>query len=114
MTAITAPARRRLAGRRLIDHTAGRHFQVTMRNDFLTPRGTPYKWQELTASVERTVIGGGAAGFVPVRYRWQRVDARTGTPKAAGERREWTFARGQSFTSLLQQAELGGAQPGLP
>ena len=79
-----------------------------MRNDFLTPRGTPYKWQELTASVERTVIGGGGPTVVPVRYEWQRVDAQIGSPAGAEQRREWTFARGQSFTSLLLHAELDG------
>jgi hypothetical protein len=101
-------ATRPLAGRRRIDPSTGQVFQASMRNDFLTPRGTPYKWQELTASIERTVIGGGGPTVVPVRYEWQRVDAQTGSPAGAEQRREWTFARGQSFTSLLLHAELDG------
>jgi hypothetical protein len=110
---MTALADGRLAGRRWIDRAAGRRFEATMRNDFLTPRGTPYKWQELTASVERTVTGSGVPTVVPVRYQWRRVDARTGNPAGAGERREWTFARGQSFTSVLLHTELDedGAWP---
>jgi hypothetical protein len=96
----------RLATRRLVDPTTERRFQASMRNDFLTPRGTPYKWQELTARVSREVIGGGGPTVVPVRYRWQRVDARTGTPTTAGDRREWTFARGQSFRSVLLHTDL--------
>lgn len=107
----SAPASTRLAGRRRIDPTARRRFQASMRNDFLTPRGTPYKWQELTASIERTVVGGGAPTVVPVQYQWQRVDVRTGTPAGPGEQREWTFARGQSFRSLLLHCELDGAAP---
>ncbi len=99
-----------LPGRRLVDPGAGRAFQLSMRNDFLTPSGAPYKWQELTASLERTVTGGGAPTVVPVRYRWQRVDVRTGTPAAAGDRREWTFARGQSFGSTLLHTELTGTE----
>lgn len=99
---------RPLAGRRRIDPSTGRVFQASMRNDFLTPRGTPYKWQELTASIERTVIGGGGPTIVPVRYEWQRLDAKTGSPAGEQPRREWTFARGQSFTSLLLHAELDG------
>ena len=109
--AVSALADRRLTGRRWIDRAAKRQFQASMRNDFLTPRGTPYKWQEMTAGIERTVISGGWPTVVPVRYRWQRVDARTGTPTAAGERREWTFARGQSFSSMLLHTELGGQAP---
>ncbi len=107
MTGVLAD--RPLTGRRRIDPTVARHFRATMRNDFLTPRGTPYKWQELTASVDRTVIGGGVPTVVPVRYRWQRVDAGTGTPTGSGERREWTFARGQSFRSALLHTEVAGA-----
>jgi hypothetical protein len=111
MTAVSE-ATRPLAGRRRIDPSAGRVFQASMRNDFLTPRGTPYKWQELTASLERTVIGGGGATVVPVRYEWQRVDAQVGNPDGEQTRREWTFARGQSFTSLLLHTELEGTEGG--
>ncbi|GGM20768.1 hypothetical protein GCM10011608_01720 [Micromonospora sonchi] len=100
-----------LAGRRRIDPAAKRLFQVSMRNDFLTPRGTPYKWQELTASVDRTVIGPAAPTVVPVSYGWQSVSARTGIPEQATDWREWTFARGQSFRSVLLHAELDGADP---
>ena len=113
MTAVSEPTRQ-LTGRRRIDPSTGRVFQASMRNDFLTPRGTPYKWQELTASVERTVIGGGGPTVVPVRYEWQRVDAQIGSPAGAKERREWTFARGQSFTSLLLHTELDGLAPPPP
>ncbi|HET7014470.1 MAG TPA: hypothetical protein VFI65_11200 [Streptosporangiaceae bacterium] len=113
MTAVSE-ATRPLAGRRRIDPSTGRVFQASMRNDFLTPRGTPYKWQELTASVERTVIGGGGPTVVPVRYEWQRVDAQVGNPDGAQTRREWTFARGQSFTSLLLHTELEGVLASTP
>jgi hypothetical protein len=80
-----------------------------MRNDFLTPRGTPYKWQELTASLERTVTGGDVPTITPVRYEWQRVESRVGTPRDASQPREWTFARGQGFDSVLLHAELAGS-----
>jgi hypothetical protein len=113
MTAVSE-ATRPLAGRRRIDPSTGRVFSASMRNDFLTPRGTPYKWQELTASVERTVIGGGGPTVVPVRYEWQRVDAQVGNPDGAQTRREWTFARGQSFTSLLLHTELDGVLAPMP
>ena len=113
---LTAPARRasqpeqpRLAGRRVIDPAVERRFHASMRNDFLTPRGAPYKWQEVTASVRRSVIGGGVPTVVPVRYRWERVDARTGDRKTSTEPREWTFARGQTFQSILLHAEAGAA-----
>jgi hypothetical protein len=111
MTAVSE-ATRPLSGRRRIDPSTGRVFQASMRNDFLTPRGTRYKWQELTAKVERTVIGGGGPTVVPVRYEWQRVDAQVGNPDGEQMRREWTFARGQSFTSLLLHTELDGPAGG--
>lgn len=113
MTA-TSEATRPLAGRRRIDPSSGRVFQASMRNDFLTPRGRPYKWQELTASIERMVIAGGGPTVVPVRYEWQRVDAQAGNPDGAQTRREWTFARGQSFTSLLLHTELDGVPVPMP
>jgi hypothetical protein len=113
MTALTE-ATRPLAGRRRIDPSTGRVFQASMRNDFLTPRGTPYKWQELTASIERTVLPGGGPTVVPVRYEWQRVDAQVGNPDGAQTRREWTFARGQSFTSLLLHTEVDGVLAPMP
>jgi hypothetical protein len=113
MTTSTAPRHDpvddpRLPGRRRIDGTAGRLFAATMRNDFLTPRGAPYKWQELTASLERTVTGGEVPTVIPARYEWHRVESRSGTPSDAGQPREWTFARGQSFDSVLLHAELTG------
>ena len=108
---VRALADSRLAGRRWIDPAAGRQFHATMRNDFLTPRGKTYKWQEMAANFERTVVGGRVPTVVPVEYRWQRVDARTSTPEAAGEWREWTFARGQSFKSTLLHTELDGPAP---
>jgi hypothetical protein len=113
---LTAPARRadepeqpRLAGRRVVDPTVERRFHASMRNDFLTPRGAPYKWQDVTASLRRTVIGGGVPTVVPVRYRWERVAARTGDRNTSTEPREWTFARGQTFQSMLLHAEAGAA-----
>jgi hypothetical protein len=84
-----------------VDPTVERRFHATMRNDFLTPRGTPYKWQEMTASLHRTVIPGRMPTMVPVRYQWERVDVRTGDPRTATDPREWTFARGQSFAWML-------------
>ncbi|HEY3872218.1 MAG TPA: hypothetical protein VGM10_27905 [Actinocrinis sp.] len=108
---VSALADRRLTGRRWIDPAVEQRFHATMRNDFLTPRGTAYKWQEITASLDRSVVGGGVPTVVPVRYRWHRVDARTGTPAGAGKRREWTFARGQSFGSVLFHTDAEGAVP---
>ena len=93
-------------GRRHVDPTVQRRFQALMRNDFLTPRGAPYKWQEMTATVARAVAGGGAPTVVPVTYTWQQVRSRTGTPAAAGEDREWTFARGQRFSSVLLHSDM--------
>ncbi|MFY1632986.1 hypothetical protein ACN27F_06795 [Solwaraspora sp. WMMB335] len=100
-----------VADRRLVDPTRRRRYRATMRNDFLTPRGTPYKWQELTASVDRDVAGAVAPTVVPVRYQWERVQSRTGDPKTAGNWREWTFARGQSFRSVLLHTDLAGDAP---
>jgi len=108
---VSALAGRRLTGRRWIDPAVERRFHATMRNDFLTPRGTAYKWQELTASLDRTVVGGGVPTVVPVRYRWQRVEARTGTPTTAEKPREWTFARGQTFGSVLFHTDAEGEAP---
>jgi len=107
--AVSQLAEAGLAGRRRVDPGAERQFQATMRNDFLTPRGAPYKWQELTASLTRSVTGGGTATVVPVRYQWQRVAACTGSPTESGQPREWTFARGQSFRSILLHTDLVGA-----
>lgn len=103
--AVAAVAKLPMPSRRWVEPGIPRQFQATMRNDFLTPRGTPYKWQEVTAGVTRTLIGGGVPTVVPVRYTWDRVDARTGNPDGEGEPREWTFARGQSFTSLLMHTD---------
>jgi hypothetical protein len=107
------PAEQRLAGRRVVDPAVECCFHASMRNDFLTPHGRPYKWQELTARLRRTVVGGGVPTVVPVRYRWERVDARTGDPTTSTTPREWTFARGQSFRSMLLHAEAGRA-PAVP
>ncbi|MEV0135691.1 hypothetical protein AB0H83_45515 [Dactylosporangium sp. NPDC050688] len=97
----------RLTGRRVVDPAVRRRFHASMRNDFLTPRGTPYKWHDMTATLHRTVLGGGVPTLVPVRYEWERVDVRTGTPTTATDPREWTFARRQGFSSVLLHAEAG-------
>ncbi|MDX2545377.1 hypothetical protein ACOT81_13095 [Streptomyces sp. WI04-05B] len=110
---VSALTGRRTIGRRRIDPSAGRRFDMTMRNDFLTPTGAPYKWQELDASLDRVVVGGGVPTVVPVRYEWQHVRARTGTPKGTENWREWTFARGQSFGSTLLHTDTDGAVPPL-
>ena len=106
---VAAVAKMAMPSRRRVEPASARHFSATMRNDFLTPRGTPYKWQEVTAAVTRTLIGGGVPTVIPVRYTWDRVDARTGNPDGEGDPREWTFARGQSFTSLLMHTDVAGA-----
>lgn len=110
---VSALTEGRLAGRRRVDPAVERPFRATMRNDFLTPGGTPYKWQELDAGFERTVGSGGGTvpTVVPVRYRWQRVSSRTGTPKGAENWREWTFARGQTFGATLLHTDLHGGPP---
>jgi hypothetical protein len=102
------PAELAMVGRRRVDLAVARHFRATMRNDFLTPRGTPYKWQELSARLSRTVTGNPVPTVVPVRYQWQRLDARTGTPTSAQDWREWTFARGQGFDAVLLHTEVDG------
>jgi hypothetical protein len=102
-----------MAGRRRID-LAARDFRATMRNDFLTPRGTPYKWQELRARLSRTVTGNVVPTVVPVRYQWQRLDARTGTPTSAQDWREWTFARDQGFDAVLLHTEVDGGNGDSP
>jgi hypothetical protein len=116
--AVAAVAKMPTPSRRRVEPGAVRQFRATMRNDFLTPRGTPYKWQEVTASVTRTLAGNGPPTVVPVRYTWDRVDARTGNPDGEGEPREWTFARGQSFSSLLMHTDVsepaGGDAAGHP
>jgi hypothetical protein len=108
---VQALAERRLAGRRWVDPAAVPRFQAFMRNDFLTPRGKPYKWQEMSAGYERRVVDGRVPTVVPVEYQWERVDVRTGTPKAEGDWREWTFARAQTFASTLLHTELDGPPP---
>jgi hypothetical protein len=95
-----------LPGRRQVDAAMPRRYEASMRNDFLTPRGTPYKWQEVTAEVDRKVIGTATRTVVPVSYEWQRVASRTGTPDSSTESREWGFARGQSFRSILLHADV--------
>jgi hypothetical protein len=98
--------------RRQLDAVVPRSYQISMRNDFLTPRGTPYKWQEVTAAISRTVTGTAARTVVPVTYEWQHVSSRTGTssrsgkPDSSTESREWGFARGQSFRSVLLHTEV--------
>jgi hypothetical protein len=104
----SSPAEPAMVGRRRVDPAVARHYRASMRNDFLTPRGTPYKWQELSARLSRTVIGSRVPTVVPVRYQWQRLDARTGTPDHAQDWREWTFARGQSFDAVLLHTEIDG------
>ncbi|GAA1641467.1 hypothetical protein [Catellatospora bangladeshensis] len=118
--AVAALAGRPAPDRRRVAPDAVQPFRATMRNDFLTPRGTPYKWQDVTASLTRTLTGGSVGSLVPVRYQWDRVDAGTGSPDGEGEQREWTFARGQSFTSVLMHTDVAGVDrpqdppPGTP
>jgi len=101
-----------LPSRRRIDAAEPQRYSVTMHNDFLTPRGTPYKWQEVTAEVSRSVISSATRTVVPVSYEWRRVASRTGTPDSVSESREWSFARGQSFRSVLLHADVvGGGEP---
>lgn len=100
-----------MPSRRRIDATVPRPFHATMRNDFLTPRGTPYKWHEVTADVDRKVIGNRTPTMLSVTYEWQRVASRSGTPTSATDSREWGFAPGQSFRSVLLHTELVGDAP---
>lgn len=104
--AYAALAGRPLPVRRWVEPGVDRRFRATMRNDFLTPRGTPYKWQDMTATVTRSLLASGVPTVVPVRYAWDRVDVRTGNPDGEGQPREWTFARGQSFTSVLLHTDV--------
>ncbi|GIG56157.1 hypothetical protein Lfu02_05290 [Longispora fulva] len=97
-----------LPARRRVDPDEPRRYHMTMRSDFLTPRGKPYKWQEVTAEVHRSVRGSATPTVVPVRYEWQRVSSRTGTPAEATAPREWTFARGQGFDSVLLHTDVAG------
>ncbi len=94
--------------RRWVEPGADRTFRATMRNDFLTNRGTPYKWQDMSATVTRSLLASGVPTVVPVRYARDRVEARTGNPDGEGRPREWTFARGQSFTSVLLHTDVNG------
>jgi hypothetical protein len=104
-------AARHQPGRRILDPSAARAFHLVARNDFLTPRGRVYKWQEVAAELDRGVLGGTLPVMAPVRYTWRGVRSRTGSPKETGQEREWTFVRGQTFDVTPQHTELTGAVP---
>lgn len=106
---IAGLAASRLVPRRVI----GRYspFEMHLRTDFLTPDGAPYKWQEIQARLGRTAAHARAPGLVPVRYTWHKVYAMTGVPGAEAAHREWTFARGQAFGSVLLHSEVGPSRP---
>ena len=95
---------------RIIDTDADRTFRLEARNDFLTPQGNAYKWQEVRAGLGRTVTGTAAVAVLPVRYTWQTVDSRIGSAGAADARREWTFARGQGFTTAVPRRPADGSR----
>lgn len=104
-------ATRHPAGRRILDPTTPRPYHLTARNEFLTPRGRVYKWQEVAAELDRGVLGGTAPTLAPVRFTWRALRSSTGGPKDAGQEREWTFAHGRSFDALLMPTELTAPVP---
>lgn len=98
-------------GRRTIDPATPYRFTATMRNDFMTPRGTPYKWQDMRGALVRTVSAGATPTVAQARYEWQDVSVRTARDGAAPDAvpwTAWTFARGQSFNTLLLHSDVSG------
>ncbi|HEU5333266.1 MAG TPA: hypothetical protein VFU73_10885 [Actinocrinis sp.] len=109
--AVAELATRHPSGRRVLDPTAPRPFHLTARNEFLTPRGLVYKWQDVAAELDRGVLGTAAPTIAPVRFTWRGLRSRTGSPKETGPEREWTFVRGQCFDALLMHTELTAPVP---
>jgi len=108
VTGLGAP---HVIGRRTIDPTTPYQFTATMRNDFMTPRGTPYKWQDMRGALVRTVSADATPTVAQARYMWQDVTVRTGTNGATPDTvpwKLWNFARGQSFNTLLLHSDVGG------
>jgi len=98
-------------GRRTVDPSVPCQFTATMRNDFMTPRGTPYKWQDMRGTLTRTVSSGAAPTLAQARYTWQDMGVRTATNSSAPDTvpwLDWTFARGQSFTTMLLHSDVSG------
>ena len=82
-----------------------------MRNDFMTPRGTPYKWQDMRGTLTRAVRPGTTPTVAQACYTWADVAARTGKDGAALDGvpwTDWTFARGQSFSTILLHSDVSG------
>ena len=98
-------------GRRTIDPAAPSRFAATMRNDFMTPRGTPYKWQDMRGTLTRTVRADTTPTVAQACYTWEDVAARTGRNGASPEAVAWTdwkFARGQTFSTILLHSDVSG------
>lgn len=104
-------ATRHHAGRRVLDPTVARPFHLIVRDEFLTPRGRVYKWQEVAAELDRVVLGGMAPTIAPLRFTWRTLRSHTGGLKQPAREREWTFARGQSFDAMLTSTELSAPVP---
>ena len=103
------PSRPPVLGR-IVDIGAERTFRLEARNDFLTPQGNAYKWQEVRAGLSRTVAGAAGMAVLPVRYTWQTVDSRIGAAASAHAPRTWTFARGQGFTTAVPRRPADGSR----
>src|SRR6185312_13601778 len=83
-------ATRHHAGRRVLDPTVARPFHLIVRDEFLTPRGRVYKWQEVAAELDRVVLGGMAPTIAPLRFTWRTLRSHTGGLKQPAREREWT------------------------
>ncbi|GAA0934162.1 hypothetical protein [Virgisporangium aurantiacum] len=98
-------------GRRTIDPNVPCRFTATMHNDFMTPRGTPYKWQDVRSTLTRSVHPAAAPTLARARYTWLDVGVRTAATGPEPDTvpwRDWTFARGQSFTMILPHSDVSG------
>lgn len=81
-------------------------YSISMVNDFLTPRGAPYKSQRLNGEFSRHVAAS-VAGVASARYEWGSVSCRT-TDESGTRELPWTFAEGASFRSILLNAQTEG------
>ena len=109
VTGLVEPAR---LGPRVVDVDKPHPFALDIRNDVFAADGSLHKWQEFAARVDRTVAGGVEPPLVPVRYTWRSVRSRAGAAGVDASSQEWTFARGQGFTSALLDSEVrGGPAP---
>lgn len=77
------------------------NYNISMNNNFLSPKGEVVKIQNLTASYEKNITGCITPKSAICTYTWKEMNFKSDNWNSESVNTEWTFAIGHKFTNLV-------------